>query len=397
MLKLYNGNCLEVMRTMQDNSVDSIVTDPPYGMSKEPNIAEVMTHWINGDDYVHKGGGFMGKSWDSFVPGPSIWKEALRVLKPGGHILCFASTRTQDLMGISLRFAGFEIKDTVQWMYGSGFPKRLNIGKQLSEYTGYGTTLKPAHEPIILARKPLSEKTIVSNVLKHGTGGINIDGCRVGTESVPCFTSSGGRKFEPSDTQPERSTKLVGTHDKGRFPANLIHDGSEEVVSLFPKSSHGSGGRKETSATKAFSTVNSGPNNTGEFTPYSDAGEGSASRFFYCAKASKLDRDSGLNEFPEIHRVNGNKWTDQDYRVSSGERPSNAESGPRKNIHPTVKPQSLMQYLCKLITPPDGIILDPFMGSGSTGKGAKLEGFGFIGIELDQDYFNIAEARINTL
>lgn len=257
-----------------------------------------------------------------------------------------------------------------------------------------GTAIKPAHEPIILARKPLSEKTIVANVLKHGTGGINIDGCRVGTESVPYFTSSGGRKFEPNKTQPERSTKLAGTHDKGRFPANLIHDGSEEIVSLFPVTKSGSISphhKRTTSKTKnAFSEREALPETV-------TGSEVSASRFFYCAKASKLDRDSGLNEFPEIHRVNGNKWTDQDYRVSSGERPSNAESGPRKNIHPTVKPQSLMQYLCKLITPPDGIILDPFMGSGSTGKGAKLEGFGFIGIELDQDYFKIAEARINAL
>jgi len=387
MIKLINGDCLEVMRTMQDNSVDSIVTDPPYGMSKEPNITEVMTHWINGDDYVHKGSGFMGESWDSFVPGPSIWTEALRVLKPGGYILCFASTRTQDLMGISLRFSGFEIRDTVQWMYGSGFPKSLNIGKQLPEYSGYGTTLKPAHEPIILARKPLSEKTIVANVLKHGTGGINIDGCRVGTESVPYFTSSDGRKFEPNKTQPERSTKLVGTHDKGRFPANLIHDGSEEVISLFPVTKSGSiqsHHKRTTSKTKnAFSEREALPETV-------TGSEGSASRFFYCAKASKADRNNGCEHISLKQPTHGKGHESGGLQVSNSKIPNN-------NNHPTVKPQSLMQYLCKLITPPDGIILDPFMGSGSTGKGAKLEGFGFIGIELDPDYFKIAEARINAL
>jgi DNA modification methylase len=416
-VQLHNGECIEVMRSMPDNSVDAVVTDPPYGLS------------------------FMGKKWDYDVPSEEVWRECLRVLKPGGHLLAFAGTRTQHRMACRIEDAGFEIRDMIAWVYGSGFPKSLDVSKaidksngdpnrlhkftawmrstgltarQLDELTGtnmgghyltkasqpaiptpelwevirpqcrdvpswvdelveriqaerevvgqktsgianredinrhtiggsssmvvnittpttpaarqwqgWGTALKPALEPITMARKPFTS-SVAANVVEHGTGAINVDGCRVGDALA------------------------------GRWPANLIHDDGDEVQQVL----------------------------------------GDASRFFYCAKASKSDRDEGLEEMPEVHRVNGNKWTDQDYRVINGERPETAESGPRKNIHPTVKPTDLMRYLCRLVTQPGGVVLDPFMGSGSTGKAAVLEGFRFVGIERDETYFEIAKRRI---
>jgi site-specific DNA-methyltransferase (adenine-specific) len=409
---LLQGDCLEVMRGMADNSVDAIVTDPPYGLSKEPNIAEVMQHWINGDVYEHKGAGFMGKSWDSFVPSPAYWKEAMRVLKPGGHALVFAGTRTQDLMTISLRFAGFEIRDSIRylhngemhedhyssaWVFGSGFPKSANVSKLIdarlgkertvtgenkwshkrkidgvdtgncygrrtdtpasepaSVYDGWGSALKPAYEPIILARKPL-EGTIAENVLKYGAGGINIDGCRVG--------------------------------ETGRFPANLIHDGSDEVVSLFPHGkSGGSNGVRQSSSNIAMSGKNYARVTEDGMPPNS----GSASRFFYCAKASKKDRDEGL-DLPYTANTTFDSRPSGDFtmRLKKVESPAL-----KRNNHPTVKPTSLMCYLVRLITPPNGTVLDPFAGSGSTGKAAMLEGFNFIGIEREPEYIEIARQRI---
>ena len=400
MINLLHGDCLEQMKTLDDNSVDSIVSDPPYGIS------------------------FMAKKWDYDVPSVEVWREAMRVLKPGGHALIACGTRTQHRMVVNIEDAGFEIRDVVSWIYGSGFPKSLNISKALDkaagaerevvgsydrrsridrcdrksksdsdgvvgsnlgingkhdinittpateaakQWDGWGTALKPSSEFFTLCRKPLSEKTIAANVLKWGTGGINIDGCRVGTEVVSTHsrgnnTASPSRPTEKKVEDSGRKTRQDGVDRServGRFPANLIHDGSQEVLELFPES-----------------------------------GDKSPARFFYCAKASKKDRDEGLGGFVAIHRANGNKWTDQDYRVASGERPQSAESGPRKNHHPTVKPTALMSYLCRLITPTGGVVLDPYMGSGSTGKAAVQEGFSFVGCELDKDYFDIATARV---
>ena len=325
------GNCLEQMAEMPDNSVDSVVTDPPYGLS------------------------FMGKKWDYDVPNTEIWAECLRVLKPGGHLLAFAGTRTQHRMAVRIEDAGFEIRDMIACVYGSGFPKSRNLD---GDWEGWGTALKPALEPITVARKPLIG-TVAANVLAHGTGALNVDGCRVGTDTV----GWGGKgRNGGSATAGASRGGIQGGYNytggearpaNGRWPANLIHDGSEEVTNLME----------------------------------------SPARFFYCAKASKRDRDEGLNSLPTVtadpygqHR--GRRMEDNDARFDG--KP--AAQG--KNNHPTVKPTALMRYLCRLVTPPGGIVLDPFMGSGSTGKAAVLEGFDFIGIELNQEYFAIAEKRV---
>jgi site-specific DNA-methyltransferase (adenine-specific) len=379
-MNIIHGDSLDKLKELEDNSVDSIVTDPPYGLS------------------------FMGKKWDYDVPSQEIWEECLRVLKPGGYLLAFAGTRTQHRMAVRIEDAGFEIRDMIAWVYGSGFPKSLNIGKAVdklqgnerenvgvvdsrsrynsknrkstglnivgstnfgkqerkvnetkgtSEWEGWGTALKPALEPITVARKPF-KGSVAQNVLKWGTGGINIDGCRV----------------EGADAEAQ-----------GRFPANLIHDGSDEVVGLFPntKGEIGRAGRKTGGNYEASSYK------VGVVTKTGIKDSGSASRFFYCPKASKSERNKGCEELEFQTKIF---------------RPGNGLGGQqipaiKQNHHPTVKPISLMRYLCRLVTPKGGTVLDPFMGSGTTGIGAKLEGFDFIGIEREEEYIKIAEARIN--
>lgn len=296
-IHLHHGDCLNVLRGLADNSVDSIVTDPPYGLS------------------------FMGKKWDYDVPSQDIWEECLRVLKPGGHLLAFAGTRTQHRMAVRIEDAGFEIRDMIAWVYGSGFPKSHNLKGDLE---GWGTALKPALEPITVARKPF-KGTVAANVLANGTGALNIDGCRVGTETV--------------------------IRDQGRWPSNLIHDGSDEVVSMLP---------------------------------------GNSARFFYCAKTSRKDRNEGLEGMP-LRRSVDDDWVSESRKNTAG----GGIPSPQQNHHPTVKPTDLMRYLCRLVTPPGGTVLDPFMGSGSTGKAAVLEGFRFIGIEREAEYVAIAGGRID--
>ncbi|CAB4166527.1 AdoMet_MTases domain containing protein [uncultured Caudovirales phage] len=324
--KLIHSDCLEALKNLPDNSVDSVVTDPPYGLS------------------------FMGKKWDYDVPSEEIWAECLRVLKPGGHLLAFAGTRTQHRMAVRIEDAGFEIRDMIAWVYGSGFPKSHNLKDQ---WQGWGTALKPALEPITKARKPLIG-TVAENVLAHGTGAINIDGCRVRGGS-----ETGGEKpvYAANHGNAVYGTGMGGgarANTDGRWPANLIHDGSEEVLAGFPQSST-TGVRRQPE--RVQQDVRATPFTRGKASPeYTDSG--SAARFFYCAKASKRDRDEG-------------------------------------NTHPTVKPTDLMRYLVRLVTPPNGTVLDPFMGSGSTGKAAMLEGFNFIGIEREAEYIEIAKARIN--
>ena len=449
-MRLFEGNCLDVLKQLPDDSVDSIVTDPPYGLS------------------------FMGKKWDYDVPSVDIWRECLRVLKPGGHLLAFAGSRTYHRLVVNVEDAGFEIRDQIMWVYGSGFPKSMSVSKAMDkrggvsvawfgewlkewraengisqseiaklfpsktgritgcvanwelgfnlptneqfnkickhfnlpfenmeeakrtvikedfrfrkndawesngkgmlgsgvqdfsvtapstpeaqQWEGWGTALKPAHEPIVVARKPLIG-TIVENVLEHGTGGLNIDGCRIKTEDNlnGGAYSEGGNVAHASWGYKPKINPNDFVQPKGRFPANFIHDGSDEVVDVLP--------------------------------------EGKA-RFFYCAKASKSERNAGLEAFEDKksqHNAGGiGRKISVEKRLEQGK-----ENAPMmKNIHPTVKPVDLMKYLCRLVTPPEGVVLDPFMGSGTTGIAAKVEGFNFIGIEMDAEYLAIAEARI---
>lgn len=337
---IHLGNCLEVLKGIPDNSVDSIVTDPPYGLS------------------------FMGKKWDYDVPDVEVWEECLRVLKPGGHLLAFAGTRTQHRMAVRIEDAGFEIRDMIAWVYGSGFPKSMDVSKAIDkmdaadaalQWQGWGTALKPALEPITVARKPF-KGTVAANVLEWGTGAINIDGCRINPgELVPGGgngKANNGGRFGAHETFGVRA--VVEPHTSGRWPANLMHDGSDEVVGLFPVTTSGGGNKSRKGTTEGgncYGTYGAPPPDV------RGADKGSAARFFYCAKTSRKDRGEA-------------------------------------NAHPTVKPTDLMAYLCRLVTPPGGVVLDPFMGSGSTGKAAMREGFRFIGIEMDADYLAIAEARI---
>jgi DNA modification methylase len=372
---LYHGDNREVLKELADNSIDSIVTDPPYEL------------------------GFMGKSWDAsgIAFNVEVWQECLRVLKPGGHLLAFSGSRTYHRMAVAIEDAGFEIRDQIMWIYGSGFPKSLDVSKAIDKaagvereitreekrpaetghpisfdmrsskererrdnpattdaktWAGWGTALKPAHEPIVVARKPLVG-TVAANVLTYGTGGLNIDASRVSGEAVPINKleewSGFGQKIEPDYEQ------TINT--QGRWPANVIHDGSDEVVELFP--TNAGGGHWTKTKTTGFGEFGGGSSEY--FGPGEKDGKGSAARFFYCAKANKRDRNEGVEA---------------------------------SNNHPTVKPTDLMRYLCRLVTPPNGNVLDPFMGSGSTGKAAIYEGFTFVGIEMTDEYLPIAKARI---
>lgn len=385
-----NMECLIGMRmTLANNSIDAVVTDPPYGLSKQPDMNEVLHHWLNGDDYIHGTKGFMGKTWDSFVPGPSIWKEVFRVLKPGGHLLAFFGTRTYDLGTLAIRLAGFEIRDQIDWVYGSGFPKSLDVSKATGDeqWEGWGTALKPAHEPICVARKPLAG-TVAENVMQFGTGGMNIDNCRIDSDG------SHKRKYQPTNNERKIFSKQKGfipTNAEGRFPANFVHDGSDEVVSLFPAKAGAAAPVKGIEQSEVTNGIYGKFNDRlpGQF--YSDSG--SAARFFYCAKASKSDRDEGVM----LAMVTAAEMTDREPDTDGLNSPragAGRTSGARNN-HPTVKPTALMQWLVRLVTPPGGKVLDPFMGSGSTGKACAIEGFEFIGFEMDPHYCEIAKQRIN--
>ncbi len=318
MHELHHGNCLDILRTMPDCSVDAVVTDPPYGLS------------------------FMGKRWDYDVPSTEIWAECLRVLKPGGYLLAFAGTRTQHRMAVRIEDAGFEIRDMLAWMYGSGFPKSHNLD---GEHQGWGTALKPAMEPITMARKPF-KATVAQNVQEWGTGAINIDGCRIeltGEEDLTEIHKSNKSTFS-ANAKDWTTTKYK---HEGRWPANVLHDGSAEILQ----------------------------------------GMGEAARFFYTPKACKDDRDDGCEMMDA-------KQYSHDGRDKAIENAYQRNDSQARNFHPTVKPTDLMRYLCRMVTPTGGIVLDPFTGSGSTGRGAVLEGFRFIGCEMDADYIEIAKARI---
>ena len=490
MMRLHNGDCLNVLKMMIEDEVfvDSIVTDPPYHLNSiverfgKDNSAPAQY----GTDGAFKRAstGFMGKEWDGgdIAFRQETWELCLKVLKPGGHLLAFSASRNYHRMAVAIEDAGFEIRDQIMWLYGSGFPKSMNIGKTLdkklgnereslgtkikkagdmrsgnydkggdyddieleitkgnSEWEGWGTALKPAHEPLVLARKPLSEKSVVDNVLKHRTGGINIDECRVEgndakyPDTNPDFRDQGRQskenmgidKLSFGQTENVKRKKVVrksraddsvfnngnssfraeGTlyadaDPRGRFPSNVMHDGSDVVKDIFPntKSSNVSRERKAGTEFGQSSGWNKHNNvDSGLMPAYGD--DGSASRYFYCAKTSKAERNQGLDNLPTMKassmpgRRNPNDMKDS--------KIDNDVTGrfvtEKKNIHPTVKPIKLMKYLCRLITPKGGTVLDPFMGSGSTGMAAKEENFDFVGIEKEEEYFNIATARIESV
>ena len=341
---LMHGDNREQLKHLADNSIDSIVCDPPYEL------------------------GFMGKRWDStgIAYDLTVWTECLRVLKPGGHLIAFGGTRTYHRMTVAIEDAGFEIRDCIMWLYGSGFPKSHNLH---GDWHGYGTALKPAVEPAVLARKPLIG-TVADNVTTWGVGAINIDGCRVeyvsdndkkiGQSSRPS-TSKGMAYYTDSESDAfDRSNRNALT---GRWPANVILD--EDAGEALDAQSGNRISNKFTykNTDRKNRVIHGGwdKNNDGG---YSDTG--GASRFFYTAKASKAEREAGLEGM----------------------------DGQRANHHPTVKPIALMRYLVRLVTPKGGTVLDPFMGSGSTGCAAMCEGVDFVGIELSEEYLEIARRRI---
>jgi len=411
---ILHGNNLDILPTLPDNSVDSIVTDPPYEL------------------------GFMGKKWDSsgIAYSVELWTECLRVLKPGGHLLSFGGTRTFHRVAVAIEDAGFEIRDNIAWLYGSGFPKSLDVSKAIDkaagaerrvlgtyvapdgkrrtggnsfsvgkepdgreegkrtapstpeaqQWEGWGTALKPAHEPIIVARKPLIG-TVAHNVLTHGTGALNIDGSRIGTDGGKGIVV--GVLDGKQDKNGAWRTKNVVEDDtvRGRWPANIILDehtagllDEQSGVSKSPSGMITQGGK----AKGGFDVGSSDGTRTSKFQGHNDSG--GASRFFYVAKASKRDRNEGLDEMP-IKRPDNRSSTGMGTFEEKGVQP-------QQNFHPTVKPTALMEYLVKLVTPPNGTVLDPFTGSGSTGKAAILNGFDFIGIEMTEDYLPIIKARL---
>lgn len=386
------GDSLEVLSERDDCSVDSIVTDPPYGLGNEPDAVELMFDWVLRGAHLVKGKGFMGNEWDAFVPQPILWSECHRVLKPGGHLLSFGGTRTFDLLSLALRLAGFEYRDTIMWVYGEGMPKSHNISKAINkqqgsnsseEWNGWGTNLKPCYEPILMFRKPL-DGNVAENVLQWRTGGINIDATRVPTDDAVVRPS-----VARDDNLVYGKGLGAGTQEEpsGRWPSNFVHDGSDEVLSLFPvtgpskKASRGKGIDGPTFKNK---------NGSGNGVRGHDDNGGSAARFFYCAKASRSERDAGLDDLEMLPGGEMSGTKDGSLLTGSGNKRDNQ----RKNIHPSVKPVSLMRWLVKMVTPPGGLVLDPFMGSGTTGIACVMEGFDFWGIDKDEYYTRIADARI---
>lgn len=425
--KLYEGNMLDMLETIEKESIDSIVCDPPYELN------------------------FMGKGWDNsgIAFNKDTWKQCYEVLKPGGYLLAFGGSRTYHRIACAIEDAGFEIRDTIMWLYGSGFPKSMNIGlaidkkngvesevigkaigninkmpdgrpsrsqiaweskpkeyeikKAQNEWAGWGTALKPSFEPIIVARKPF-KGSCVENVLKYGVGGINIDECRVEYENTtnpatnPLYRQQNKDKYkqvvggELSNGAVSWTSGKNGVNEGGRFPANTIltYDETDfdEVCGGFPNSK-GKGAFPKKIKGNTNITFRSDEEREKRI-ELNDSG--SAARYFYCAKASKRDRDEGLDEFIDT-TVNDGRETPIDNAFQRGETP-------RKNTHPTVKPTNLMQYLVRLVTPNGGIVLDPFNGSGSTGKAVMYEnkernkGYKYIGIELTEEYLPIAKARI---
>ena len=415
--RLLVGSCVERLRELEDASIDSIVTDPPYEL------------------------GFMGKTWDAsgIAYSVELWRECLRVLKPGGHLLAFGGTRTYHRMAVAIEDAGFEIRDSIHWIYGSGFPKSHNVSKAIDkeagaerpvvgkakhsqpaksghhagstaehikkadegrftpdvtasatdaakQWEGWGTALKPAHEPIVLARKPLTG-TVAANVKEHGTGALNIDGCRIGDEERTYDLTMTSGNFET--TNGGKNEKSGTATVVGRWPANVIFDEAAGAELDAQSGERPSGtGNKNNGANRTIygSSVES------QNTPTIGGDTGGASRFFYCAKPSKKERNAGLDGLPEKNNKFGNQTNGED--IGNGSVNDKFTTAPTKNFHPTVKPVALMRYLVRLITPPNGTVLDPFLGSGTTAAAAILEGFRWTGCEMTEDYLPIIDGRI---
>ena len=422
--KLYQGSMLDMLKVIEFNSIDSIVCDPPYELN------------------------FMGKSWDNAGVSfnSNTWKQCYEVLKPGGYLLSFGGSRTYHRIAVAIEEAGFEIRDTIMWLYGSGFPKSMNIGLAIdkkngidnrtgkvksdgsatgsivttrtgnlkkeyeeriaqNEWQGWGTCLKPSFEPIIVARKPF-KGSLVDNVIKNGVGGLNIDECRVDFVSVEDYKITANKnQHEKFGTLPMTNNNVYGDYSMiqpknysatGRFPANTILTYEEtdfdEVCGGFPYTKNSKRNEKHNKDTEYTNTYTPSKAIYTENNTYDDSG--SASRYFYCAKASKKDRDEGLDTFEK--KVS----CDRNEECYSANVPFNRSANPKRNTHPTVKPTTLMQYLVRLVTPKNGVILDPFNGSGSTGKAVMYENkernknYKYIGIELNEEYLPIAKARI---
>lgn len=417
---LHLGDCRDVLKTLPENSIDAVVTDPPYGLS------------------------FMGKGWDHGVPGVDFWREVYRVMKPGAHLIAYGGTRTVHRLTVGIEDAGFEIRDSIYWLYGSGFPKSHNVSKAIdahlglereivgsykgatnigkkgdgkmgyapgteypevdttvymtapaspeaAQWDGWGTALKPAVEPAVLARKPLSG-TVAQNVLQYGTGGINIDGCRVGTsKEVP----KSGAKIQNGHSFNKSNPDAVGSGfdpNTGRWPSNILLD--EEAAELLDQQSGETLGtgkiQKQARTRQGWMHTNAHFNAVEANSPDNYGDSGGASRFFYIAKASSSEREIGLEG---ITKKSVHIYSEKAQGPLPKQTPS--VSSPRANHHPTVKPLQLMQYMIRLITPPGGTVLDPFMGSGSTGAAAMLERCQFVGIDITPDYIDIAQRRIS--
>jgi site-specific DNA-methyltransferase (adenine-specific) len=427
MNEILNGDCIEELKKIDDNSIDSIVTDPPYEL------------------------GFMNKEWDKsgIAFNEKIWEECLRVLKPGGHMLVFGGSRTFHRIAVAVENAGFVLRDTIMWVYGSGFPKNHDISKAIDKkfnakrkvvekrhfskrgddgvmstktcgltkeeyvvtkpktpeaqmWEGWGTALKPAFEPIMMFRKSLAEKTVADNVLEWGTGGINIDACRVPTNeklkgtTAPDFRDVGQKSKEQAGInklsfgQVNNSKRIeYMPSQNGRWPANFIHDGSEEAIKYFPetKSKYRPPTKRERNNGIGLGTTGKRPGFSNAPDNYGD--EGSVARYFYCAKAARSEREKGLEDLEALKRDDRRKDG-----LPGGDCPANRSVVRVKNNHPTVKPLKLMCYLVRLVTPANGVVLDPFAGSGTTLIAAYKEGFRYIGIELEEKYVEIAEKRL---
>jgi site-specific DNA-methyltransferase (adenine-specific) len=387
--RILHGSCLDLLPTLEAESVHAVVTDPPYHLTtgKKGGTGEASVNLASPHGRARITAGFMGKEWDGgdVAFRPETWREVLRVMRPGAYLVAFGGTRTYHRLACAIEDAGFEIRDQLGWIYGSGFPKGTDKAKIPPPWEGWNTALKPAWEPIVLARKPMIG-TLAANLDAYGCGAMNIKDCRIEGESTTRTKAGGKNDFPHEDDAWTPRSVEVGS-DLGRWPANIVHDGSEEVLAHFPEApgqlftvgpEHGA-----KPSVNAFGDF--GPRDT--FAPRGDGG--SAARFFYCAKADREDRDHGLQGMQL--RTGGIRSETSGQHIT---RRDGGAPGPVANHHPTVKPTDLMRWLVRLVTPPGGTVLDPFLGSGSTGRAAILENFHFIGMELEDEYVPIARARI---